>query len=141
MRKPTPAVALTTIVLATTALCPPARALEQVQLGQWYTMHTVPMGTCPALDWHFVVDAYRSIAGFWGRDVAQRSAILSGTLNADDSFQMTATEVEGNRKARISGQFALRVVTISIDGAGTACDRQTFRVKVIRGPGNGGGGG
>jgi hypothetical protein len=127
------------IALAATALLSPARALEQVQLGQWYTIHTVPLGTCPALDWHFVVDANRSINGYWARDAAKPAAILAGTLNADDSFQMTATEVEGNRQASVSGKFAARVVTISIDGAGTACDRQTFEIRWVRGFGKGGG--
>jgi hypothetical protein len=143
MTKPTTATALITgaMALATAALLSPAGALEQVQLGQWYTIHTVPMGTCPALDWHYVVDAHRSIAGYLTRDRVDQIAVLAGTLNADDSFQMTATEAEGNRQALVAGQITSRVITMSVDGAGTVCDKQVFKIKVVRAPGSGGGGG
>jgi hypothetical protein len=123
-------------VLTVTAAC----SLEQVLLGQWYSIHTVAQGTCPALDWHFVVDAHRSIGGYLDRDQFRQIATLTGTLNPDDSFEMTAHETAGGRTERVTGAFAPQVVTISLDGT-WICEKQTFRMRPIRGVGGGGGGG
>lgn len=129
------------IALATTALASCAWTLEQVQLGQWYTIHTMPAGTCPGLDWHFVVDANRSMNGYIASAPLQPTATFSGTLNADDSFEMTATDVVTNRKAHVSGKFTSQFIAISIDGPGTVCDKQSFKIRMVRGLGLGGGGG
>jgi hypothetical protein len=128
------------IALAATASLSPARALEQVQIGQIYIMHTAPADTCNALDWHFVVDAHRSMIGFLTCDWNTRLATLSGTLNADDTFQITVTEQEGSRKANITGKFNSRFVTLSIDAPGSPCDKHTFRINAVRGGGGGGDG-
>jgi hypothetical protein len=130
-------VALTTgaVALAVTASC----TLEQVLLGQWYTIHTFAQGTCPALDWHFVVDAHRSMGGYLDRDEYKQIATLSGTLNADDTFEMTATQPETGRQEHITGAFTAQFVTISLDGA-WICEKQTFRIRPVRGAGGGGGG-
>ncbi|HEX3574491.1 MAG TPA: hypothetical protein VHU42_07825 [Rhodopila sp.] len=119
--------------------------VEQVQLGEWYTLYTPPMGACPQLAWHFVADAQRQIGGYLTRDW-QRIANLNGTLAADDSFRITATEVAGPRTAEVTGQFTSDVSTIAIHGsaAGPACDGQVFKMR-LRGffwsQGGGGGGG
>lgn len=120
---------------------------EQILIGQWYTIETPQAGACPRLYWQFVVNPQRSIGGFLSRDGQQRIANLSGRLNADDSFQMTATDVAGNRSANVTGQFTPQVSTISVhgDAAGSACDGQTFKMRLggyfLRQGGGGGGGG
>jgi len=122
-------------------------ALEQILIGQWYTVYTPSAGACPALAWRFVVNPQRSIDGFLSGDGQQRIANLSGVLNADDSFQITATDVAGTRTANVTGRFTSQVSRISIhgDGAGRACDGQTFDLPLGRyfsfsGGGGGGGG-
>jgi hypothetical protein len=122
--------------------------IEQLLIGQWYTVDTPPAGACPSLEWRFVVNPQRSIGGYLSSgDRQQRIANLSGRLNPDDSFQITATEVAGNRTADVTGQFTSQVSTISIHGlaAGSACDGQTFKLRLgsyfSRQGGGGGGGG
>lgn len=120
--------------------------LEQILIGQWYTIQTPPAGACPALYWHFFVNAQRIIAGGLS-DNQHPIAALSGPLNPDDSFRITATTPEGKRTATITGRFTSDISTISIhgDAAGTGCDGQTFQLRLsgyfARQGGGGGGGG
>jgi hypothetical protein len=121
--------------------------LEQILIGQWYTIGTPPAGGCPALQWHFVVDPHRSIGGFLTSDGQQRIATLTGRLNPDDSFQMKATGLAGDRTSDVTGQFTSQVSSISIhgDAAGSACDGKTFNPRLgtyfaFQGGGGGGGG-
>jgi hypothetical protein len=123
----------------------PGCTLEQLQIGQWYTIYTPPTEACPGLAWRFVVDAGRSIGGFLSHDGRQPIATLTGLLNADDSFEIRLTDVAGNRTANVTGRFTSQVSTISIrgDAAGSECDGQTFEVRLGRyfsTPGGGGGG-
>jgi hypothetical protein len=138
MTTPRRVVALTvgTLALGLVASC----TLEQVLLGQWYTLQTIPQGTCPALEWHFVVDAHRSIGGYLDRDQFKQIGLLSGTLNPDDSFQMWVTQIGGGRKESVTGRFTSQYVTLSLDGT-WICEKQTLRVWLPRGLGGGGGGG
>jgi hypothetical protein len=122
-------------------------SLEQILIGQWYTIYTPQVGACPRLGWRFVVDAQRMIDGSLLNGRQQPIARLSGLLNADDSFQMTATEVLGNQTATVTGRFTSDVSTISIrgGGAGAPCDGQTFKLRLggyfaFSGGGGGGGG-
>jgi hypothetical protein len=122
-------------------------SLEQVLIGQWYSIVTPPAGACPSLVWRFVVDPQRAISGFLSPDGLRRIANLSGTLAADDSFQMTATDLTGGRTAAVTGRFTSGISTISIrgDAAGPACDGQTFAMRLggyyaFQGGGGGGGG-
>ncbi len=114
--------------------------LEQVMLGQWYTVRSAPQGTCPALDWHFVVDAQRSIGGYLDRDQFTKIGTLSGTLNPDDSFQMSVTQTDTGRKESVTGQFTAQYMTLALDGT-WICGKQAFRIWLPRGLGGGGGGG
>ena len=121
--------------------------LEQLLIGQWYSVYTPAVGACPRLEWRFVVDPHRTINGFLAGDGQQRIANLSGLLNDDDSFQITATDLAGGRTARVTGRFTSQVSTMSIRGlaAGAACDGQTFKLRLgsyfARQGGGGGGGG
>jgi hypothetical protein len=122
-------------------------SLEQILIGQRYTIYTPQAGACPRLAWRFVVDAQRLISGSLLNARQQPIASLSGRLAADDSFQMTATEVLGNQTATVTGRFTSDVSTISIrgGGAGAPCDGQTFTLRLggyfaFSGGGGGGGG-
>jgi hypothetical protein len=139
------AAGVTALALATFVL--PGCTLEQILIGQWYSFDTPQAGACPRLGWRFVVNAQRSFSGFLTRDGQQHVASLSGVLNADDSFHITATAVAGNRTADVTGRFTSLVSTISIhgDAAGSGCDGQTFKLRLggyfsTQGGGGGGGG-
>lgn len=129
------------IALATTAALSPAYAWEQLQIGQVYIVRTPSAGLCPRLEWHFVVDAHRSMIGSLECDWLTRVATLAGRLNPDDSFQLSAAEAGGGRSANISGKFTSRYMVVSVDGTGSACNQQTFQVLFARNPGLAGGGG
>jgi hypothetical protein len=120
--------------------------LEQIQIGQWYTLDTPAAGACPNLQWHFEVNPQRAMGGFVTRG-QQRIASFSGVLNADDSFQVTAADAASSRTANVAGQFTSDVSTLSIhgDAIGSACDGQSFELRLrsyfSRQGGGGGGGG
>lgn len=120
---------------------------EQILIGQVYNIYTPSTGACPRLEWQFVVNPQRSISGHLSVDGQQKLANLSGLLAADDSFQITATDLSGNQTASVTGQFTSLISTISIhgDAAGRACDGQTFTMRLgsyfSRQGGGGGGGG
>jgi hypothetical protein len=133
--------------LALAACLLPACTVEQILIGQWYTLDTPQVGDCPRLEWRFAVTAQRSIGGFLSRDRQQPVANLSGTLDADDSFRITVTDVAGSRTADVTGRFTSQLSTLSIrgDGAGSGCDGKTFTLRLggyfARQGGGGGGGG
>jgi hypothetical protein len=119
-------------VLALAVLLLPGCKVEQILIGNWYTIYTPKAGACPVLQWQFVVNAQRMIGGYLLTTTQQRIANLAGVLNPDDSFQMTATDVTGHRTANVTGEFLAGVSTISIhgDAAGAACDGQTFNLRL-----------
>jgi hypothetical protein len=134
-------------LIAPAALVLSACTLDQILIGQWYAIQTPQADACPRLQWRFVVSPQRAIDGFLMRDGQQRIATLSGLLNADDSFRMTATDTADHRTADVTGRFTAQVSTISIhgDGAGSACDGRTFALRLgsyfaFQGGGGGGGG-
>jgi hypothetical protein len=144
--KPAVRRAATGIGLATTLFLLSACNLEQVEIGNWNTLLTPRTGACPVLQWQFVVNPQRSIGGYLSPFQGNRIATLSGTLNPDDTFRMTATPLDGNRTATIiTGRFNQQLTTMTIAGdvAGPACDGQTLKLRNVYyyGPYNGGGGG
>jgi hypothetical protein len=104
-------------------------------------VRTAAVGLCPRLEWHFVVDAHRSMIGFLECDWLTRVANLSGRLKPNDSFQLSAAEVDRDRSANISGKFTSRYMVVSVDGTGSSCNQQTFQILFVRNPGLAGGGG
>ena len=133
------------LLLATTPLA--ACNVEQILIGQFYSIATPPDGSCPTLRWQFVVNAQRSIDGSL-LDAGQRQiATLSGTLRPDDSFVIHALPPTGAASTTVTGQFSSGVSTISINGnaAGPGCDGKTFTLHLggyfARSGGGGGGGG
>jgi len=124
----------------------PACTVEQILVGQIYSISTPAAGDCPRLQWQFVVGPQRAISGVLSRDHQQGIATLSGVLDPDDSFRISVTDAAGNRVAQVTGQFTSGVSTISIhgDAAGIACDNQTFELRLgayFSHQGGGGGGG
>ncbi len=84
-----------------------ASAQQQPQLppGRIYAFHSSANGSCPALDWHIVLEAGGSLAGMISWNNMQSMAHASGSVNTQTgAFQMTATEQGGQgRTATISG--------------------------------------
>jgi len=129
------------------ALLPMACSAPQILIGQLYSIPTPPAGDCPALLWRFVVDAQRTIAGSVSRVGQPPFATLSGTLAADQSFRMTASNIAEKSSAIVSGAFSAQVTTLSIQGeaAGPGCNGKSFALRLgayfARQGGGGGGGG
>ena len=92
-----------------------------------YVLHAKATATCPALDWHVVVDVTSTgdnLSGVIGWDNMTHLASVSGTLNPNTRyFEMKATEVGGDKRtAKIDGQLRLDGwMTANIDGAGVSC--------------------
>jgi hypothetical protein len=127
------------IALATATSWSPSFA--QQAKGGLYSYHTRPSGGCPGLDWHIVTEANGSLMGFVAWDQMKHMARLAGTMNKDRTFKMDAQEVGGTgRKATVSGTAAGDYITASIDGSGTACDKQVLQIPRDVGGLEGGGG-
>jgi len=107
--------------------------------GRLYVFHSRANGTCPELDWHIVVGTDNTLAGMIAWNDMKDMARASGTISANKTFQMTATEVGGMaRHAQITGVInALGWFIADIDGPGVKCKRVTVPFY----PGNFGGGG
>jgi hypothetical protein len=119
---------LTSLAIATSIT--PAPAVEQVELGQLYFFHSPPVGTCPGLDWHTVVDKDREITGWISWEGNKHLATVTGKLNPDDTFQVTAKEVVGgNHMATVTGKVASGTLTFTINGSGTGCDGKTWKIQ------------
>src|SRR4051812_12088192 len=58
--------------------------LEQILIGQVYTIQAPPAGACPRLQWQFAGGPDRSIQGSLSSDGQQQDANPSGLLAADD---------------------------------------------------------
>jgi hypothetical protein len=118
-------------VLATSSLA--ACTFNQIMIGQFYRIYTPSAGACPVLEWDFVVDPARRISGSLLRGNQGKIATLSGTLAQDESFHINATSVvDEHRTAAITGRFTSQVSVVSIhgDAAGSACDGQTFKLRL-----------
>jgi hypothetical protein len=98
------------------------------QQGRWYSFHIPARGTCPGLDFHAVLDENNAVTGFVAWDRMKHMGALSGQVNPDNTFTNTVTE-SGGRTATITGKVTNTYLTISIDGTGTGCDKQTFRIR------------
>lgn len=121
-------------------------ALSPIMIGVYYMIPTPPAGDCSGMQWRFFVNPDRGIEGVVARFGQASFGTLSGTMAADDSFVMTVTDNLSQRTARATGRFTSQISTLSIqgDGAGTACDGQSFQMLLgryfFRAPGGGGGG-
>ena len=132
------AAGLTAVAMA--ALWMSACSLENAQFGLIYNLYTNPQPDCPRLNWRFVVDPKRIMTGSISIDSLQPIANLSGMLNADDTFRMTATAVDNGWRADVSGRFQTRLITVSVSGPGAVCDGHTFKWFILRNNFGAGGG-
>ncbi len=106
---------LTSSALMISAACAPqppqnpstavASAVQQLPPGRIYVFHSTAQSSCPALDWHVVLDESGTLDGIIAWNSMQSLAHASGRLNAQSrTFQMTAQEVGGQRRtATING--------------------------------------
>ena len=117
-------------------------ALAQAPLkGGLYAFHSRPIGKCPGLDWHVMVEPNGALDGYVAWDRMPHLARLSGTLTKDRTFEMAAQEVGGAaRKATVKGTAAGDYITASITGSGSACDDQVLQIPRAEGGLEGGGG-
>ena len=107
--------------------------------GSVYTFSSARSGTCPNLEWHVVVRGGNALGGVISWDNERRVARVSGKLNPDRTFQMTATEVNGRGKASITGQvLADGRFSAKITGAG--CESRLIEVPLVRPAGSFGSG-
>ena len=101
--------------------------VASAQSSGLYVLHSTATATCPALDWHVVVDVTSTgdnLSGVIGWDAMTHIASVSGTLNPNTRyFEMKATEIGGDKRtAKIDGQLRLDGwMTANIDGAGISC--------------------
>ena len=90
--------------LAIAATCGVASA-QALPAGRVYTFHSTPQGSCPALDWHVVVQSNGDLSGMIAWNNMQSMARATGTVNmANRTFSMNAVEVGGQgRTATVTG--------------------------------------
>jgi hypothetical protein len=106
--------------------------VASAQSSGLYVLHAKATATCPALDWHVIVEhtsTGNNLSGVIGWDNMTHIANVSGTLDPNTRFfQMNATEVGGEgRTAKIDGQLRLDGwMTANIDGAGVNCKSVTI---------------
>jgi hypothetical protein len=101
MRTATAISAVACIFMAWTS----AASAQNVPAGSYYSFHSAPQGSCPALDWHVAVGQNGALSGMIAWDNMKSMAHAEGTVNQQArTFQMTAKEVGGQgRTANISG--------------------------------------
>ena len=74
--------------------------------GAVYAFHSDEVGDCPPLEWSIVVGGNNTLSGIIAWDSMRKMARVFGTIAADGSFHMDATDVSGGGKnAVIDGQL------------------------------------
>ena len=123
---------LRTLMAASVMVTGVACGVASAQSSGLYVLHAKATATCPALDWHVIVEhtsTGNNLSGVIGWDNMKHIANVSGTLNPNTRFfEMKATEVGGEgRTAKIDGQLRLDGwLTANIDGAGVNCKSVTI---------------
>ena len=114
--------------LAIAATCGVASA-QALPAGRVYTFHSTPQGSCPALDWHVVVQSNGGLSGMIAWNNMQQMARADGTVNMSArTFQMKAVEVGGQgRTADITGTVRQDGwLVANINGQDVACTGVTI---------------
>jgi hypothetical protein len=121
-----------TVGLMTLATATPisSASAQRAIKGALYPLHTFPSGTCPGLDWHFVVNEDNTVDGTVMWDRMRHIATFEGQVNPDRTFSLQAKEVGGTRTATITGNVTRQFVTLTITGTGTGCDNKTLKINV-----------
>lgn len=109
--------------LAIAATCGVAAA-QNLPEGRVYTFNSKAQGSCPALDWHVVVQSNGGLSGMISWNNMQQMARAQGTVNMSArTFDMKAVEVGGQgRTAEITGTVRQDGwLVANINGPGVAC--------------------
>jgi hypothetical protein len=94
--------AVSGLVIAATCGVAAAQSLPD---GRIYAFRSKASGGCPALDWHVTVGANNALSGMISWDDMKSMAKVTGSVGANRTFTMNATEVGGaGRKATVDGQ-------------------------------------
>jgi hypothetical protein len=117
------------MTLATATPLSSASAQKAIR-GALYPLHTFPSGTCPGLDWHFVVNEDNTVDGTVMWDRMRHVATFEGAVNPDRTFALQAKEVGGTRTATIKGNVTPEFVNLTISGTGTGCDNKTLKINI-----------
>lgn len=118
-----------------------ASAIQQLPPGRIYVFHSTSQSSCPALDWHVVLDANGTLDGIIAWNNMQSLARASGSLDAQNrTFQMTAREVGGQgRTATIDGTVRRDgYLVANISGPNVNCQGVTVTWFVPTPPSGGG---
>ena len=109
--------------LAIAATCGVASA-QALPPGRVYSFHSSAQGSCPALDWHLVVQSNGNLAGMISWNNMESMAHATGTVNMQArTFAMKAVEQGGQgRTAEVTGTVRQDGWLIAdINGPGVAC--------------------
>ena len=100
--------------------------------GAVYAFHSDEVGDCPPLEWSIVVGGNNTLSGIIAWDSMRKMARVFGTVAADGSFHMDATDVSGaGKNAVIDGQLmASGWLTAAIKGPGIDC--QNIKVPMYK---------
>ena len=80
--------------------------VTNIAAGRLFVYHGAASGGCPALDWHIVVGANNSLSGMIAWNNMQSMAHATGSIDANQNVNMTATEVGGKGgTATITGKL------------------------------------
>jgi hypothetical protein len=96
-----------------------------------YVLHSRAAGTCPALDWHIVVEPNDVVAGMIAWNGMKRMARATGKINRrNNAFTMKAVEMGGAaRTAIVDGQIGDDgTITANIKGPNVTCYSVIVRV-------------
>jgi hypothetical protein len=105
-----------------------ASAIQQLPPGRVYVFHSTAQSSCPALDWHVVLDANGALDGMIAWNNMQSMAHATGSVNAQTrTFQMTAQEVGGqHRTATVNGTVRQDgYLVANISGPNVSCQGVT----------------
>jgi hypothetical protein len=100
--------------------------------GAVYVFHSDEVGDCPSLEWSIVVGGNSTLSGIIAWNSMKKMARVFGTVAADKSFHMDATDVSGGGKTvAIDGRLMENGwLTAAIKGPGLDC--QNIKVPMYR---------
>ncbi len=99
-------------------------AVARVPEGRIFVLHSEPIGECPSLDWHIVVEANGVLAGMIAWDNMKSMARATGRIDDEGgTFTMTAVEVGGQaRRLAVNGRIDKRGwIIANLEGPHVAC--------------------
>ncbi len=105
--------------------------------GMYYSVHSAPIGDCPAIDWHVSVGPFNSLSGMASTQGMTEIWQLTGSLsgNGDHKFHLDGKELSGpHRKGTVDGQVqpdGSLVMTLGNLSAPSPCSNKTIFVPVF----------